>query len=107
MPIKGATQLLWLASNFLYSLSYIFYYLHWENLLYSTCIINCQLNSTDSGVEATLEDLSLEVALAVTSMDLVVDVVGQVGEAVVAEEWVAEVDFATRAGVEEVVVILG
>lgn len=75
--------------------------------MYSTCIINCQLNSTDSGVEATLEDLSLEVALAVTSMDLVVDVVGQVGEAVVAEEWVAEVDFATRAGVEEVVVILG
>ena len=47
----------------------------------------------------------MEVALAVTSMDLVVEVVDQVGGGVVAEEWVAEVDFATRAGVEEVVIL--
>jgi len=65
-----------------------------------------ELISTDSGVEATLEGLSLEVALVVTSMDLVVGVVDQVVGVVVAEEWVAEVDFATRAGVEEVVVVI-
>jgi len=69
-------------------------------------IISClELISTDSGVEATLEALSLEVALVVTSMGLVVGVVDQVVGVVVVEEWVAEVDFATRAGVVEVVVI--
>jgi len=61
----------------------------------------------DSGVEVTLGGLSLEAALVVTSMGLVVDVVDQVVGVVVAEEWVAEVDFATKVGVEEVVVIWG
>jgi len=61
----------------------------------------------DSEVEATLEVLSLEVALVVTSMGLVVDVVDQVVVVVVAEEWVVEVDFATMAVVEEVVVTWG
>jgi len=75
--------------------------------LSGTCVINCQLNSTDSEVEATLEVLSLEVALVVTSMGLVVDVVDQVVVVVVAEEWVVEVDFATMAVVEEVVVTWG
>jgi len=49
----------------------------------------------------------LEVALVVTSMGLVVDVVDQVVVVVVAEEWVVEVDFATMAVVEEVVVTWG
>ena len=48
----------------------------------------------------------MEVVLVVTSMGLVVDVEGQVVGVVVVEEWVAEVDFAIRAGVEEVVVVV-
>lgn len=48
----------------------------------------------------------MEVALVETSMDLVVDVVDQVAAAVVAEEWVAEVDSVTKEGVEEEVAIL-
>lgn len=47
----------------------------------------------------------MEVALVGTSMDLVVDVVDQVVVAVVVEEWVAGVDFVTKAGVEEVVIL--
>lgn len=51
----------------------------------------------------------MEVALVVTSMDLVADVVDQGVVAVVAEECLAGVDLVTRAGVaaeEEEVVIL-
>ena len=48
----------------------------------------------------------MEAALVETSMGLVVDVVGQVVGVVVVEEWVAEVDFVIRVGVEEVVVVV-
>ena len=60
---------------------------------------------TDSGGEATLEVQSLEVALVVTSMDTVVDVVEEVEVGVVVEECLAEVDFVIRAGVMEVVTL--
>ena len=81
-------------------------YLPCENVISGTCVTNCQLTSTDSGVEATSEVLSLEAALVEISMGLVVDVVGQVVGGVVVEEWVAEVDFVIRVGVEEEVVVV-
>ena len=48
----------------------------------------------------------MEAALVEISMGLVVDVVGQVVGVVVVEEWVAEVDFVIRVGVEEEVVVV-